>query len=318
MNRNRFLRIVSGFVGSVALCYPVAAFGQTSPQPALGYAQIANGQVSSNLFYVTTLYVFNPNDSKVEVNVYDSDADNPGSDMALGFSTSCKVDAGNGAVTVPAYSTCVLVSDGGGSGNPNPSIKVGWLMVYETTGSYDIGGYLAYTLNQGDYTNATPIFIAGVSPTPVSPEFAISIYRDAPSEQDVGLALANVFSDGPVTMQAQLVDSEGSMVEQTTFPIPSLGHKSLFVSQMFPDTLTNAAAFVGTVLVSAVNAGDAVIAAALIQQGSLYGGAPPTIVAVQNSNSAALTTNRGTVFSRLAMARITTAAKLSLPISGSK
>jgi hypothetical protein len=320
MKRNRFLRVLSKFVGLVALYYPVATFGQTSPQPALGYAQVANGQFSSNLFYVTSLNVFNPNDSMIQVNVYDSDAENPGSDMGLGFSTNCNVDAGNGAVTVPAHSTCLLVSDGGGSGNPNPGIKVGWLMVYETTGSYDIGGYLAYTLNQGSYTNATPIFIAGVSPTPVSPQFAISIYCDAPSAQDVGLALANVFSDGPVTMQAQLVNSEGSIVDQNTITIPSLGHISIFVSQIFPDTLANAQAFVGTVLMSAVNAGDAVIAAALIQQGSLYGGAPPTIVAVQNSNSAAATAKayRGSAFSRLAMARIRTIDKLSSPISGSK
>jgi hypothetical protein len=318
MNRNRFFGIVSRFVGLVALCYPVAVFGQTSPQPALGYAQVANGQISSGLFYVTTLYVFNPNDSKIEINVYDSDADNPGTDMALGFSTSCTVDAGNAAVTVPAHSTCVLVSDGGGLGNPNPGIKVGWLMVYETTGSYDIGGYLAYTLNRGDYTNATPIFIAGVSPTPISPQFAISIYRDAPSSQDVGVSMDNVFSDGPVTMQAQLLDSEGSMVDRKTFAIPSLGHKSLFVSEMFPDTLGNAQAFVGTVLVSAVNAGDAIIAAALIQQGNLYGGAPPTIVAVQDNSPAAAMTHRGIALSRLAMARIRTKDKVSLRLSGSK
>jgi hypothetical protein len=318
MNKNRFFRIAPGFFGLVALCYPIAIFGQTSPQPTLRYAQVANGQVSSNLFYVTTLYVFNPNNSEVQINVYDSDAQNPGSDMALGFSTSCKVDAGNGAVTVPAHSTCILVSDGGGSGNPNPGIKVGWLVVYETTGSYDIGGYLAYTLNQGNYTKATPIFIAGVSPTPVSAQFAISVYCDAPTAQDVGLSMDNVFSDGPVTMQAQLVDSKGSLVDRKTFAIESLGHMSLFVSQMFPGTLATAQAFVGTVLVSAVNDGDAVIATALIQQGSLYGGAPPNMMGVQDYSSAAATTQRGIAFSRLAMACIRAVDKLLLPFSGSK
>ena len=271
-------------IGMTVLALAIPAWGQTNPSPELRYAQVANGLLSANSFYVTTLFVSNPDTIDVTAYVDSFDEANPSNSMNLGFQTTCALDPTGTEFTIPANAACSFVSDGGGGTppNPEPNLKTGWLRVVTTSTGSDgnpslVGGYLAYTLYQGDYSNAFPIFTAGVSPTPIMTQFSIPVIRDAPSAQDIGFAMANPFGDGPINMDAQLVDITGSVVDQTTLTLPTEGHIHLFLSDLFPNTLGgNVSNFVGNLVVTGQTGGDAAIAAGLIQQGNEYGGAPPT------------------------------------------
>ncbi len=264
----------------VTLLTAVSLFAQTTPANRLRYAQVANGQLTSDSFYVTSLYVTNPNNFSVQavIDTFDEATTNP---MNLGFETNCQLvfdpaTGTNDIFVIQPFATCSFISDGGFFGNPSPGLKVGWLRVTETTGANVIGGYLQYTFYQGtSFDNAFPIFVAGVSPTPVLSQFALPVTRDVGSNQDTGFAMANPFSDGPITMNAQLVDVNGNVIDQQTLTLGAFAHMRLFLSQLFP-SITNASNFVGDMVVTALNSGDGAITAGLTEQGGDFGGAPPT------------------------------------------
>jgi hypothetical protein len=271
----------------VALSIP--SFGQTNREPRLRYAQVASGQSGSQT-YVTTLLVSNANNFAVPAAIDSSDAANPNNSIGLGFQTNCAVDSSS-LFTIAAFSSCRFTS------TYNGPLKTGWLGVTEnpqpsgSSGVDPIGGYLVFTLWQGNQFTGYPIFTVGVSPTPIYYQFSIPVVRDTASNTDVGFAMANPFSDGPTGVVAQLVDSSGNVVEQQNITLSTLGHTSQFLSQMFPTTLGNAANFVGNLVVTAQTANDGVIATSLIQQGAQYGGAPPTTMSVKVAKQA----NAGTL-----------------------
>lgn len=275
-------------IGMTVLALAVPAWGQTNPSPELRYAQVANGLLSANSFYVTTLFVSNPDTMDATAAVDSFDEANPSNSMNLGFQTTCALDPTGTEFTIPANAACSFVSDGGGGTppNPEPNLKTGWLRVVTTSTGSDgnpslVGGYLAYTLYQGDYSNAFPIFTAGVSPTPIMTQFTLPVIRDSSSFQDMGFAIANPFGDGPTDMQAQLFDTSGNVVDSADINLPTEGHIHEFLSTLFPKTLGgNVSNFVGNMVVTGATTNDAAIATGVIQQGAQYGGAPPTSVAL--------------------------------------
>jgi hypothetical protein len=247
----------------------VPAWGQTIPNFELFYAQAANGLIGSQT-YVTTLLVSNPNSFTVQGFIDSFDHANPANPIGLGFTTGCGFDPNQNVFTIAPSSSCQFVSSGQGA------LKTGWLMVSESSGNNDIGGYLAYTLYQGDQFTGVPITTVGVSPTPVLSQFSLPVVRDAASNKDIGFAMANPFGDGPVSMLAQLVNANGNVVEQYPVTLGIGVHKAEFLSQFFT-TLATASNFVGNLFVTQLNAQDGVIATGLLQQGAQLGGAPPTM-----------------------------------------
>jgi hypothetical protein len=205
----------------VALSIP--SFGQTNREPRLRYAQVASGQSGSQT-YVTTLLVSNANNFAVPAAIDSSDAANPNNSIGLGFQTNCAVDSSS-LFTIAAFSSCRFTS------TYNGPLKTGWLGVTEnpqpsgSSGVDPIGGYLVFTLWQGNQFTGYPIFTVGVSPTPIYYQFSIPVVRDTASNTDVGFAMANPFSDGPTGVVAQLVDSSGNVVEQQNITLSTLGRQ---------------------------------------------------------------------------------------------
>jgi hypothetical protein len=291
------MRIKRFFAGTVVVvlllvvALSIPSFGQTNPTSRLRYAQVANGLLGNNATYVTTLLVSNINNFTVYGYIDSFDHDNPANPMGLGFTTNCTVDLSTAIFTIPRYSSCLFTSSGSGT------LKTGWLRVTESDTQGNqladwIGGYLAYTLWQGNQFTGYPISTVGVSPTPIYDQFSIPVIRNASTNTDIGFAIVNPFgSGGSVTMNAQLVDTNGTIVEQHDITLNELEHNAKFLSEIFT-TLTSANSFVGTLYLTAYLSGDGVIATALMRQGDQYGGAPLTTMSVLAAKQANASTMR--------------------------
>ncbi len=278
----RSLSLVLAVALSCVLMLSSSAFGQTIAAYRLLYGQVANGQNGSGT-YVTSLFVSNLNNVPVQAYIDTFQTGNPGNLVNLGFTVNCSVDSSTNLFTIPAYSSCVFVSDGGsnGDGTIRP-LATGWLSVTltdsEVTAGYELGGYLVYSYYVGAPFSGSPLFKVGVSPSPVLSWFSVPVVRDVASNEDVGFAIANPFGDGPVNMTAQLVDSSGNQVDQTTITLSAYNQEALYLSQLFPNSFGAASNFVGTLYVTGVNASlDAAVAAILIQEGDQFGSGAVTL-----------------------------------------
>jgi hypothetical protein len=274
----------------------VPILGQTNLNSILRYAHVANGVQGTGSgagTYVTTLLVSNPNNFLVHGVVDSFDDADPSKTLNIGFQTDCPLttDATTGQQTVFAiapFSACRLLSAGTGP------LKTGWLRIFETdsagnTGTSLIGGYLTFTFYQGNQFTGFPLFTVGVSPTPIFSQFSLPVVRDAATNQDIGFAMSNPFDNtfGPIVMTAQLVNAGGTQIDQHVFTMNQFSHVALFLSQLFPNTLGSANNFVGNLVVFGnTSSGDGAVATALLQQGSEFGGAPPTSDIILTAKSA--------------------------------
>ncbi|MDD5544674.1 MAG: hypothetical protein PHX83_16025 [Acidobacteriia bacterium] len=256
----------------------IPANAQTMPNFRLRYAQAANGVIGSQT-YITTLFVTNPQNFSIQAFIDSFDDANPANPIGLGFSTSCGFDPTTNLFTVPADGTCQFVSDGQGP------LKTGWLRATENSGNNNIGGYLVFTLYQGNQFSGFPLLTVGVSPTAILSQFSVPVVRDVNTGKDVGFAMANPFNDGPVTMAVQLVDPNGNPLEEHDVTLQTEGHLAEFASQFF-STLANARNFVGSIVATQRVAQDGVVATALLQTGAQLGGAPPTEEGILAAKSA--------------------------------
>lgn len=255
---------------------------QTIAAYRLLYGQVANGQVGAGT-YATTLLVTNLNNVPVQAYIDTFQTGNPVDLVNLGFTVNCSVDSTTNQFTIPANASCQFVSDGGsnGDGTIRP-LTTGWLSVTltndEVSAGYEIGGFLVYSYYQGAPFNGSPLFKVGVSPSPALSWFTVPVVRDVATNQDMGFAIANPFGDAPVNMAAQLIDSSGNQVDQTTITLAAYDQEELYLSQLFPNSLGAASNFVGTLYVTAQNATvDAAVAAVLIQEGNQFGSGAVTL-----------------------------------------
>ncbi|MBZ5538368.1 MAG: hypothetical protein LAO31_20650 [Acidobacteriia bacterium] len=287
-----FISLWSAMFLMLFLSVPI--LGQTNLNNILRYAHVANGVQgtgSGSGTYVTTLLVSNPNNFLVHAVVDSFDDANPNNTLNIGFTTDCPLttDTTTNTQTVFAiapFSACRLLSAGTGQ------LKTGWLRIFETdssgnTGTSVIGGYLTFTFYQGNQFTGFPIFTVGVSPVPIFNQFSLPIVRDAATNQDIGFAMANPFTNPPVVMTAQLFNSSGTAIDQHVFTMDQFSHVALFLSQLFPGTLGSVNNFVGNLVVFGdPTLGDGAVATALLQQGSQFGGASPNSDIILQAKSA--------------------------------
>lgn len=269
MKRKSLIVVVT--VVAILMFIAIPAFGQTTPSPRLRYAQVVNGQQGSNT-YVVTLLVSNPQNTQVEAFIDSFDDANPANPIGLGLLTNCSLSANN-SFFIPPSSACRFDSSGAGS------LKTGWIRVTSADTASNLGGYLNYTFYVGSPASNNPQFTVGVSPSPIYDRFSFPVVRSASTTEDIGVAMANPFQDGPVSMRARLLDGVGNLVGVTDINLATAGHLARFLSELFPGVLGGANSFVGNVLVdcNSCNAnGDAAIVTLLTSRKGEFGGASPT------------------------------------------
>ena len=292
MKKRNPVFIVAAFAAFLILSFSIPVFGQVNLNNVLRYAHVANG-AQGNGTYVTTLLVSNPNNFLVHAVIDSFDDASPINSLNIGFTTDCPltVDATTGQTTVFAiapFSACRLRSAGTGQ------LKTGWIRIFETDSSGNIGtdligGYLTFTFFQGAPIIGVPIFTVGVSPTPIFSQFSLPVVRDAATNLDIGFAMSNPFDQtgGPIVMTADLVNAAGTQIDQHVFTMDQFSHVALFLSQLFPNTLGTVNNFVGNLIVfGQQSTGDGAVATALLQQGGQFGGAPPNIDILLQAKSA--------------------------------
>lgn len=260
-------------IAILLVVFSAPLWGHTDPYYRLRYAQVADG-VFGTTTYATTIVVSNPNHFGVDVKLEDFAHNNPMSPLNTSYTHSCPtVEATTTFITVHVYanSSCRLDTAWTGPG------ETGWLRVTEVTMTYDIGGYLCYTLYQGYGTAGAPIFTVGISPTQIVNDFHVPVLRDVGNAEDTAYAMTNPWASNSISMYADLYDKFGTHLTWTTITLAPWGHRAQFFSELFPAQLQNASNFVGTVFFTGLTSLDSANAAVLISRRGQIGGATPTL-----------------------------------------
>jgi hypothetical protein len=260
--------LTMGIMVLLVILVSIPVFGQTEQSNRLRYGQVANG-VSGSSTYVSTLVVSNPQDRTVEVKLEDFDHNNPNNALRTQYFTDCTISF-NGTISlnflIPPFSSCKLETDGVGA------LETGWLRVTEVTGSYSLGGYLAWTYYLGNQTTGIPVFTIGVSPMEAYNQISIPVLRDNSSNEDTGYSLVNPYTS-PVSVRARLFNKSGVEVSFVDITLQGWGHRAQFLSELFPVTLGPANQFVGNLVITGWTNTDGVLASVLIARRGQFGGA---------------------------------------------
>jgi len=279
MNPKTKFFVLSLLISVLVTALSTPLWGQTMPYWRLRYAQEADG-VTGNNTYATTVVVTNPNSVYINV-ILEDFSDINGNPMNTAYYHSCPTVTANASsitVQIAPYSACRLDTAWTGS------LETGWLRVTETTNTYVIGGYLAYTYYLGSVSTGTPIFTVGISPTPIVSWFTVPVLRDYATGEDTAYSVVNPYSYS-VSLKALLYDAYGNQLTWTQINLAPAGHRAQFFSELFPNYLASPSQFVGCVHFEGVGSTDAAIAAVLVARKGQFGGATATLDSIYSSKA---------------------------------
>ena len=191
----------------------LCAFGQipSSAHTDLYFPQLADGGDAAQQWQTTFTFV-NPclSEARVRLFLFDNDGKPLAMDLGNGL-------AADHTFTVPAGGSRVLRSKIASS-----AIQVGWAIARS---SVPLQATVAFrVLENGDARQE-------ITSQPTLPTLVYTSFAN----RDLGVAIANAWSDMPVRVNVVLLDKDGVFVGQRQFSLPPLGHTSFNLMQYFPD-----------------------------------------------------------------------------------
>ena len=195
----------------------------------------------------TTFTVSNPNRNPVSGRIFFQDSE--GQDLYLdleGHDPSGSVE-----FEIPAFGTVEFTSSATGS-----DVRVGWATLYASNSVQGVATYSALKNGSPRYSISVPASL----PT---------IYYFSAATPDLGLAVGNIYSS-EVSIVIGATSNNGSSFHGN-MTLPAQGHRAKILSEVIPDLPRD---FVGTVSISAENAGYLVSALTLRGAGGVYSSLP--------------------------------------------
>lgn len=212
------------------LTFALPAHAQMLPQGAnvnLYFPQIADGGTGSGRWQTTFSFLNCDSSASATVKLWLIRDD--GSGLAMDFGSGA---SSYHTFTIPPSGSRVLRSAA-----TSPVTAVGWAIA-ET--SVPVQAVAAYRQFVGDVPKQE------ISVHPTLPTIAFR----SPASRLLGVALANRYNYDPITVNLEILDSEGRrLADPVQVTVPALGHAAFYVYQKFPAV----ADFSGTLLISAAN-----------------------------------------------------------------
>jgi hypothetical protein len=198
---------------TASLIFTLPAQAQTKPQGShvcLYFPQLADGGDATSRWQTTFIFT-NPNSSSaiVDLLTYNNDG------------TPLSIDLESGARTrhsfaLPANGSRVLRSR-----TTSQTTVIGWAAAYATIA---VQGIVSYRQ-----------FVGGVPKQEISAQATLPTTQYlSPANRFLGVAIANVFNNAPVTVDLIARNSEGQQVGSTQVTVPALGHTAFILSEKFP------------------------------------------------------------------------------------
>lgn len=211
----------------VGLLLAPCLFAQLDPQGAqvISYfPQLADGGPASQK-WITSLTLVNPDIDNSAIGIVYLYADS-GQPLALDFGNG---PASTVNLTLPPQGTVTLQSQGA-----SPTTVTGWAVV---TSTLPLEGVVRFRFS----ANGVPQQGVAAQSTPAS-----GVFR-APAMGSTGIAVVNIYSQGSINVQVQVLDAGGSPLAQNTITLGPLQHRSFTLSQFFSGIPST---FRGSVIVS--------------------------------------------------------------------
>ena len=238
--------LVQSVVSLAFLCStPHFLSAQLVPRSANTWAYFSH--IADGGGWQTTFTVSNPNRNPVSVRIFFQDSE--GQDLYLdleGHEPSGSVEFG-----IPAFGTVEFTSSAAG-----PAVRVGWATLFASNSVQGVATYSALENGSPRYSISVPASL----PT---------IHYFSAATPDLGLALGNIYSS-EVSIVIGATSNNGSSFHGN-MTLPAHGHRAKILSEVIPDLPRD---FVGTVSISAENAGDLVSALTLRGAGGVYSSLP--------------------------------------------
>ena len=206
------------------------------------FSHIADGGGWQTIFTIS-----NPNRNPVSGRIFFQDPE--GQDLYLDL----KGHDPSGSVEfwIPAFGTVEFTSSAA-----SPAVRVGWATLFASNSVQGVATYSALENGSPRYSISVPASL----PT---------IHYFSAATPDLGLALGNIYSS-EVSIVIGATSNNGSSFHGN-MTLPAHGHRAKILSEVIPDLPRD---FVGTVSISAENAGDLVSALTLRGAGGVYSSLP--------------------------------------------